>query len=198
MLNCWCITYPAAFGRLIKLEFSRQIFRKISNSMKICPVGAELLHVDGRTDKTKLVASRDFSKAPEKVLSSAGEPSASCCYDRKWLVTCRLYVSWADTSETSPPIYATFVREAAQALKEIKILQADVRTSCRRIILVFGNSRVRTSEQRPTILTSVTLQVPLKLRYIWVNAHGVIPQKTRALTALCLAIFHCDFPTQVS
>ena len=50
MLNCWCITYPAAFGRLIKLEFSRQIFRKISNSMKICPVGAELLHVDGRTD----------------------------------------------------------------------------------------------------------------------------------------------------
>ena len=39
---------------LMKLEFSRHIFEKniqISNFMKICPVGAELFHADGRTDR---------------------------------------------------------------------------------------------------------------------------------------------------
>jgi len=46
---------------LIKLEFSGQIFEnsEISNFMKICPVGLELLHADRqtdrRTDMTKLI-----------------------------------------------------------------------------------------------------------------------------------------------
>jgi hypothetical protein len=38
----------------MRLEFSRQIFEKkakISNFMKIRPVGAELFHEDGRTDR---------------------------------------------------------------------------------------------------------------------------------------------------
>jgi hypothetical protein len=40
----------------MKLEFSRQIFEniQISNIMKILPVGAELLHAEWQTDKTKL------------------------------------------------------------------------------------------------------------------------------------------------
>ena len=53
---------------LMKIEFSRQIFGKSaqSNFMKICPVGAELFHANGRTDITKLiVASRNFTIAPE-------------------------------------------------------------------------------------------------------------------------------------
>ena len=34
--------------------------------MKICPVGADLLHVDGQTDMTKLiVAFRNFANAPK-------------------------------------------------------------------------------------------------------------------------------------
>ena len=38
----------------------------ISNFVKIRPVGAELLHTDGRTDMTKLtVAFRNFVKAPK-------------------------------------------------------------------------------------------------------------------------------------
>jgi hypothetical protein len=37
------------------------------NYMKICPVGAELFHADGRTDTTKLiVAFRNFAIAPKK------------------------------------------------------------------------------------------------------------------------------------
>jgi hypothetical protein len=36
--------------------------------MKIRPVGAELFHADGRTDKTKLtVAFRNFGNAPKKL-----------------------------------------------------------------------------------------------------------------------------------
>jgi hypothetical protein len=38
----------------MKPEFSRQIFEKdaqISNFMKIRPVGAEVFHMDGKTDK---------------------------------------------------------------------------------------------------------------------------------------------------
>ena len=39
---------------------------QISNFMKIRPVGAELLHVDGKTDTTKLtVAFRNFANAPK-------------------------------------------------------------------------------------------------------------------------------------
>jgi len=37
-------------GVLMKIEFSRQIFKPIF--MKILPVGAELFHADGRTDKS--------------------------------------------------------------------------------------------------------------------------------------------------
>jgi hypothetical protein len=38
---------------------------KISNLIKIRPVGAELFHADGQTDTTKLiVAFRNFAKAP--------------------------------------------------------------------------------------------------------------------------------------
>jgi hypothetical protein len=35
----------------MKIEFSRNIFEKYSNFMKIRPVGAQLLHADGRTDR---------------------------------------------------------------------------------------------------------------------------------------------------
>jgi hypothetical protein len=37
---------------LMRLEFSRHVFQKVSNSdfIKICPVGTELFHGDGRTD----------------------------------------------------------------------------------------------------------------------------------------------------
>ena len=55
----------------MKLEFSQQIFEKnneISSFMKIPPVEAELSHVNGRTDMTKLIVIfRNFAKAPRKV-----------------------------------------------------------------------------------------------------------------------------------
>ena len=42
---------------------------QIANLMKICTVGAELFHEDGRTDLTKLiVAHRNFMNAPGKRL----------------------------------------------------------------------------------------------------------------------------------
>jgi hypothetical protein len=80
---------------LKKLEFSRHIFKntQISNFMKICPVGAELLHADGRTDMTKLIAaSRNFANAPVNgpktgnrninktatLVLGSGYPSARC------------------------------------------------------------------------------------------------------------------------
>ena len=34
--------------------------------MKIRPVGAELFHADGQTDITKLIAFRNFAKAPNE------------------------------------------------------------------------------------------------------------------------------------
>jgi len=34
----------------MKLEFSRQIYEKYSNFMKICPVGAVSFYAEGRTD----------------------------------------------------------------------------------------------------------------------------------------------------
>jgi len=45
---------------------------QVSNLMKICPVGAELFHVDrrtdGRTDRTKLlVAFCNFANGPNKI-----------------------------------------------------------------------------------------------------------------------------------
>jgi hypothetical protein len=36
---------------LMKHEFSRQILKRRSNSMKIRPVGAELFHTDRRADR---------------------------------------------------------------------------------------------------------------------------------------------------
>ena len=53
---------------LMKLEFSRQIFKntQILNLIKIRPMGAELFHADGQTDMTKLtVAFRNFGNAPK-------------------------------------------------------------------------------------------------------------------------------------
>jgi hypothetical protein len=48
----------------MKLEFSRQIFKK-SSILKILPVGAELFHADGRTDMKLIVAFRNFANAPK-------------------------------------------------------------------------------------------------------------------------------------
>jgi hypothetical protein len=54
----------------MEFDFSRQIFGKkalISSFIKIRPLGAELLHADGRTDMSKLkVAFRNFANAPKK------------------------------------------------------------------------------------------------------------------------------------
>jgi len=61
---------------LIKIVFSRQIFKntQISNYMKIHPVGTELFHADGQTDRRKegrtdmtkqIVAFRNFANAPK-------------------------------------------------------------------------------------------------------------------------------------
>jgi hypothetical protein len=54
---------------LMKLEFSRQIFKKnpqISDFTKIRPVGAGLIKAGTRTDTTKLtVAYRNFANAPD-------------------------------------------------------------------------------------------------------------------------------------
>jgi hypothetical protein len=48
---------------LMKLEFSRQIFERSSNIIKIRPVGAELFHADRHM--TKLIfAFRNFANAP--------------------------------------------------------------------------------------------------------------------------------------
>jgi hypothetical protein len=51
----------------MKLEFSRQIFKKLEcRFIKIRLVEAELFHADGQTDMTKLiVALRNFSNAPK-------------------------------------------------------------------------------------------------------------------------------------
>jgi hypothetical protein len=56
---------------LVKLEFSKQRFLKINIFMKIQPMGAESIHVDRRTDMTKLkVAFWNFANAPENVHTS--------------------------------------------------------------------------------------------------------------------------------
>jgi hypothetical protein len=53
----------------MKLEISRQIFEKtqISNFIKIRPVGAELFHVDRRTDMKLIFVFRSFAKAPKNI-----------------------------------------------------------------------------------------------------------------------------------
>jgi len=54
---------------LKKPEFSRQILEKniqVLNFMNIRPVGAELFHAGGRTDRTKLtVPFHNFANAPK-------------------------------------------------------------------------------------------------------------------------------------
>jgi hypothetical protein len=58
------------------LEFSGQVFEKkksiqILNFVKICPVGAELFHADGRTDITKpIVAFRNFANTSKNTEAS--------------------------------------------------------------------------------------------------------------------------------
>ena len=55
---------------IMKLEFYRQIFEKISNFLKILLVGAALVQWDGRTDIMKLiVAFHNFANAP-KIINS--------------------------------------------------------------------------------------------------------------------------------
>ena len=66
------VKYRYSCPILMKIGFSQQIFRKITNFTKIRPVGAELCHadrkIDGRTDATKLiVAFRNFTNTPEKI-----------------------------------------------------------------------------------------------------------------------------------
>jgi hypothetical protein len=56
----------------MKSEFFFDIFLKkteISNLMKIHPVGAELLHADGQTDRTNLIAA---------FCNSANVPKSEC------------------------------------------------------------------------------------------------------------------------
>ena len=53
----------------MKIEFSEQIFQKIakiSNFMKICPVGAELFRADGQTDRQTDEANSRFSQFCER------------------------------------------------------------------------------------------------------------------------------------
>jgi hypothetical protein len=73
----------------MKLEFSRQILEKnpkISNFLKICPVGAEFHaeeetneRTDGRTDRTKQVfAFRNFANAPKELLMLKEATDRTC------------------------------------------------------------------------------------------------------------------------
>jgi len=63
------VKYPLFLSEFDETRIASTDFRKnpqIQNFMTIRPVGAELFHVDGRTDLTKLiVAFRNFSKAPK-------------------------------------------------------------------------------------------------------------------------------------
>jgi hypothetical protein len=61
---------PYCFQILIKLEISQQIFEKkseISNFMKIRPVGAELFHADGQTDKKKIIVAFEILQTRLKI-----------------------------------------------------------------------------------------------------------------------------------
>ena len=68
---CWfsCKVPIILVGFSVNLNFfdtfSKSI--KMSNFLKICPLGAELFHADGQTGMTKLIAAfRNFAKAPKK------------------------------------------------------------------------------------------------------------------------------------
>ena len=48
------VDYPLLLSDFNEREYSHQIFEKniqISNFIKICPVGAEVFHADGWTDR---------------------------------------------------------------------------------------------------------------------------------------------------
>ena len=63
------VKYPLFLSDLVKLEISRQTVEKYPNIKltKIRPEGAELLHVDRRTDVTKFtVAFRYLANKPKK------------------------------------------------------------------------------------------------------------------------------------
>ena len=82
----------------MKLEFCLQIFEKSSNIKfhEIYSVGAELLHVDGRTNMTKLiVAFRNFAilfREPPFSIKDSGRTvvkalcykSEGCWFDPSW------------------------------------------------------------------------------------------------------------------
>jgi len=66
------VKYPLFLSGLMKLEFFGKNFENTQkpNLKKICPVGAELVHADGRTrgptDMTELtVAFRHFANSPK-------------------------------------------------------------------------------------------------------------------------------------
>jgi len=64
------VKYQLFLSDLMKLVYFGQVFEKLSNIMKICPVGGELFHADGLTDKqtdmTKLIVTfRNFANAPK-------------------------------------------------------------------------------------------------------------------------------------
>ena len=74
---------------LIKPEFSRQIFGKnaqISNFMKIRPVGAELFHVDGQTDRHDEANNRFFvilCDAPKNCIYDFAQVTARSNFTRR-------------------------------------------------------------------------------------------------------------------
>jgi hypothetical protein len=65
--------------RSLSTDFRKQ--SRISNLIKVCPVGAELFHADGQTDTTKLiVAFRNFANAPKMTwISYVRLPAGRCC-----------------------------------------------------------------------------------------------------------------------
>ena len=61
--------------------------------MKICSVGADLFHADGRTDMTKLsVVHRNFANAPESKLEKC-EAHRTKPADYRWSTAHMLYES---------------------------------------------------------------------------------------------------------
>jgi len=65
----------------MKLRFSRRILEntQISNFMKIRLVGAELLHMGGRTDTSKIIVDfRNFANGPKS--NKANDPERSAVF----------------------------------------------------------------------------------------------------------------------